>query len=130
MERLISDANEYAQTIGMAGDLSIDSFSDIVTAIDLVQQKQGIAGTTAKEAATTIEGSLNMTKAAWDNLITGLADPDADIGQLMDNLIVAIVGDKEGEGLLNNIIPAIESINPATQNNLTISVSLHPNFSK
>lgn len=108
MERLISDANEYAQTIGMAGDLSIDSFSDIVTAIDLVQQKQGIAGTTAKEAATTIEGSLNMTKAAWDNLITGLADPNADMGQLMDNLIVAIVGDKEGEGLLNNIIPAIE----------------------
>lgn len=108
MERLIADANEYAAANGMAADLSIDSFSDIVTAIDLVQQKQGIAGTTAKEAATTIEGSLNMTKAAWDNLITGLADPDADIGQLMDNLIVAIVGDKDGEGLLNNIIPAIE----------------------
>lgn len=108
MERLISDANEYAQTIGMAGDLSIDSFSDIVTAIDLVQQKQGIAGTTAKEAATTIEGSLNMTKAAWQNLVTSFADPDADIGQAMDNLIVAIVGDKDGEGLLNNIIPAVQ----------------------
>ena len=108
MERLISDANEYAAANGMAADLSIDSFSDIVTAIDLVQQKQGIAGTTAKEAATTIEGSLNMTKAAWENLITGLADPEADIGKLMDNLIVAIVGDKEGTGLLNNIIPAIQ----------------------
>lgn len=108
MERLIADANEYAKSIGMAGDLSIDSFSDIVTAIDLVQQKQGIAGTTAKEAATTIEGSLNMTKAAWENLVTSFADPDADIGQAMDNLIVAIVGDKEGEGLLNNIIPAIQ----------------------
>ena len=108
MERLISDANEYAQTIGMAGDLSIDSFSDIVTAIDLVQQKQGIAGATAAEAATTIEGSLNMTKAAWDNLIAGLANPDADMGQLIDNLVVAIVGDKEGTGLLNQIIPAIQ----------------------
>ena len=108
MERLIADANEYAQTIGMAGDLSIDSFSDIVTAIDLVQQKQGIAGTTAKEAATTIEGSLNMTKAAWDNLITGLANPDADMGQLIDNLVVAIVGDQEGTGLLNQIIPAVQ----------------------
>lgn len=108
MERLISDANDYAQTIGMAGDLSIDSFSDIVTAIDLVQQKQGIAGTTAKEAATTIEGSLNMTKAAWDNLITGLADPNADVGQLIDNLVVAIVGDKDGTGLLNQIIPAVQ----------------------
>ena len=108
MERLIADANEYAAANGMAADLSIDRFSDIVTAIDLMQQKQGIAGTTAKEAATTIEGSLNMTKAAWENLVTSFADPDADIGQAMDNLIVAIVGDKDGEGLLNNIIPAIE----------------------
>lgn len=108
MQDLIADANEYAKSIGMAGDLSIDSFSDIVTAIDLVQQKQGIAGTTAKEAATTIEGSLNMTKAAWENLVAGFADPDADLGQLMDNLVVAIVGEGEGEGLLNNIIPAIQ----------------------
>lgn len=108
MARLISDANEYAKSIGMAGDLSIDSFSDIVTAIDLIQQKQGIAGTTAKEAATTIEGSLNMTKAAWENLVAGFANPDADLGKLMDNLVVAIVGENEGEGLLNQIIPAIE----------------------
>lgn len=108
MERLIADANEYAKANGMAADLSIDSFSDIVTAIDLIQQKQGIAGTTAKEAATTIEGSLNMTKAAWENLVTGFADPDADLGQLMDNLVVAIVGENEGEGLLNQIIPVIE----------------------
>ena len=56
MERLIADANEYAAANGQAADLSIDSFSDIVTAIDLVQQKQGIAGATAAEAATTIEG--------------------------------------------------------------------------
>lgn len=108
MERLIADANEYAKSMGMAGNLTIDSFSDIVTAIDLVQQKQGIAGTTAKEAATTIEGSLNMTKAAWENLVAGFANPDADLGKLMDNLVVAIVGDKKGEGLLNQIIPAIE----------------------
>ena len=108
MARLVDDANEYAKSIGMAGDLSMDSFSDIVTAIDQIQQKQGIAGTTAKEAATTIEGSLNMTKAAWENLVAGFADPDADLGQLMDNLVVAIVGEGEGEGLLNNIIPAVQ----------------------
>ena len=108
MQRLIDDANAYAEANGKAADLSIDSFSDIVTAIEYVQEKQGIAGTTAKEAATTIEGSLNMTKAAWDNLIAGLANPDADMGQLIDNLIVAIVGDKEGEGLLNQLIPAVE----------------------
>ena len=108
MERLIADANEYAKANGMAADLSIDSFSDIVTAIDLIQQKQGIAGTTAAEAARTIEGSLNMTKAAWQNLVAGFANPDADLGQLMDNLVVAIVGENEGEGLLNQILPAIQ----------------------
>lgn len=108
MERLIADANEYAEANGMAADLSIDSFSDIVTAIDLIQQKQGIAGTTAAEAAKTIEGSLNMTKAAWQNLVAGFANPDADLGKLMDNLVVAIVGEGEGEGLLNQILPAIQ----------------------
>lgn len=108
MERLIADANDYAKANGMAADLSIDSFSDIVTAIDLIQQKQGIAGTTAAEAAKTIEGSLNMTKSAWENLVTGFADSDADLGQLMDNLVVAIVGENEGEGLLNQLTPAIE----------------------
>lgn len=108
MEQLIADANAYAAANGQAADLSIDSFSDIVTAIELIQEKQGIAGTTAKEAATTIEGSFNSTKAAWDNLVAGLANPDADMDQLMDNLIVSLVGDKEGEGLLNQLLPAIE----------------------
>lgn len=108
MRQLIADANEYAKANGMAANLSIDSFSDIVTAIELIQEKQGIAGTTAREAATTIEGSFNATKAAWNNLVAGLANPDADMDQLMDNLIVSIVGDKEGEGLLNQILPAIE----------------------
>ena len=108
MERLIADANAYAEANGQAADMSMESFADIIRAIELIQEKQGIAGTTAKEAATTIEGAFNSTKAAWDNLITGLANPDADLGQLIDNLIVAVVGDKEGEGLLNQLMPAIE----------------------
>ena len=102
MERLISDANEYAKSIGQAGNLSINSFSDIVDAIDLVQQKQQIAGTTAREASTTIEGALTMTKSAWDNLVAGLADPDADIGKLIDNFV-------ESAGALGqNLMPVIQ----------------------
>lgn len=101
MEQLIADANEYAAANGKAANLSIDSFADIVTAIELVQEKQGIAGTTAKEAATTIQGSLNMTKAAWENLLTGLSDPDADIGQLADNLVSSF------GSLANNIVPVV-----------------------
>ena len=112
MQRLIDDANAYAEANGKAADLSIDSFSDIVTAIEYVQEKQGIAGTTAKEAATTIEGSLNMTKAAWQNLVAGFADPEADIGRLVQNLMESVVGttDEAGNhinGLVDNVVPAI-----------------------
>ena len=101
MERLIEDANEYGKTLGMAGDLSIDSFADIVTAIDLVQQKQGIAGTTAREASTTIEGSLNAAKSAWENLVAGLANPDANLGQLITDFVDA------GVTAMGNLVPAI-----------------------
>ncbi|MBQ2211927.1 MAG: hypothetical protein II410_03450, partial [Ruminococcus sp.] len=111
MERLISDAaaaKDAQEKLGLSVDGTSMSFDNIVKAIQVVQYEQGIAGTTANEAATTIDGALNMTKAAWDNLVAGFANPDADLGQLMDNLIVAIVGDKKGEGLLSQLIPAVE----------------------
>ncbi len=97
-------AEEAQKALGVTVDGTSLSFDNIVKAIEVAQYQQGIYGTTANEAATTIEGSLNMTKAAWDNLIAGFANPDADMNKLMDNLIVALVGDKEGEGLLNQLI--------------------------
>jgi phage-related protein len=113
MEQLIADANEYAESIGQAGDLTIDSFSDIVTAIDLVQQKQNIAGTTAREASTTIQGSLGMVGAAWQNLLTAMSDKDADFAASIDGLVDSLVGfeDEAGNhvnGLADNIIPVAE----------------------
>lgn len=113
MERLIKDANEYAKSIGQASDLSINSFADIVTAIDLVQQKQQIAGTTAREASTTIQGSLGMVKAAWENLMVGMADGNADLDKMMGNLVDSITGytDETGQrvnGLIDNILPVAE----------------------
>lgn len=106
MERLLRKAEELN---GLElGTYSTDNFADVVQAIHAVQENLGITGTTAKEAATTIEGAMNATKAAWENLLVGLTDPDADLDQLIDNLIVALVGDKEGEGLLNQLLPAIE----------------------
>ncbi len=104
MKRLISDANEYAASIGMASDLSIDSFSDIVTAIDLIQQKQNIAGTTSKEAATTIEGSINSMKAAWENWLTSLGSDDWDVSTTTENLVQAFATAAE------NVIPRIAQI--------------------
>lgn len=105
MEQLIKDANEYGKSVGKASDLSIDSFSDIVTAIELVQEKQNIAGTTAREAATTLEGSLTMTKAAWQNVLTALGTGDLD--KLTEH--VQALGDSAAT-YIDNLIPVIENI--------------------
>lgn len=106
MERLLRDAEEFN---GLeVGSYQIENFADIVDAIHAVQENLGITGTTSKEAATTIEGSLNTVKGAWNNLVAGFANPDADMDQLINNLVVAIVGENEGEGLLNQLIPAVE----------------------
>ena len=101
MQRLIDDANKWAEENGKAADLSIDSFSDVVTAIDYIQQKQNIAGTTSREAATTIAGSIGMVKAAYTNLISGLSDPEADISTLVTELVdsVKVAGE--------NMMPAV-----------------------
>lgn len=102
MERLIADANEYAKSMGQAGNLSINSFSDIVSAIELVQEKQGIAGTTAREAATTISGSLGMVKAAWQNLVTGMSDANADIPALVSEVV------SSAKTYAENLLPVIK----------------------
>lgn len=107
---------EQAQAAGFLSDsytkltdVPIEEYQEAVTEmLEKGVTDMGLYGNTAKESATTIQGSLAMTKSAWENLIAGLANPDADIGQLMDNLIVAIVGDKEGTGLLNQLIPAVQ----------------------
>lgn len=107
MERLIDDANEYAKTIGKASDMSIDSFSDIVTAIELVQEKQGVAGTTAKEAQTTIQGSLNMTKMAWENLLVAFGNTEVEgyldnVGEAVDTFV------SSASVAFNNVLPVVE----------------------
>jgi hypothetical protein len=112
MERLIADANEWGAANGQASDLSIDSFSDIVTAIDQIQQKQQIAGTTAREAGTTIEGSINSTKAAWTNLLAELGKDDGDVTARMDELFNSIFGDGTDSnlGVFGNVMPVITKV--------------------
>lgn len=104
LKRLLSDAEKFSAAQGEVRDFSVDSYSDIVEAIHIVQDEMGITGTTAKEAATTIEGSVNMAKAAWDNWLAGLGNEDADMEVLTDQLVgsVTIAGE--------NIIPRIGQI--------------------
>lgn len=99
LERLLSDAEKFSAAQGKVRDFSVDSYSDIVEALHIVQDEMGITGTTAEEAATTIEGSINTAKAAWENWLTGIGDEDADMGALTDQLVQSVV--TAGE----NIIP-------------------------
>ena len=107
MARLIADAAELSDTV----DAQSMSFSNIVEAIHVVQTEMGITGTTAKEAGTTIQGSVASMKSAWTNLLTGLADNNADIGELVDNLVTTVVGDgtESNLGVLGNILPAVKT---------------------
>lgn len=108
MERLIADANEYRASIGETANLSIDSFADVVQAVQSVQEAQNIAGTTGKEAMSTIEGSAAAVKAAWENVITAVGRGEG-LQEAFDGLVSAFFGESEGEGLLNQIIPRIQT---------------------
>lgn len=99
LERLVADAEELT---GQALDPA--KFSDVITAIHAVQDNLGITGTTAEEAATTIEGSVGMMKAAWSNLMTGIADENADLDTLIGNFVTSV------ETAAGNIIPRVTQI--------------------
>ena len=99
LERLVADAEKLT---GQALDPA--KFSDVITAIHAVQENLGITGTTAEEAATTIEGSVGMMKAAWTNLMTGIADENADLYTLIGNFVTSV------ETAAGNIIPRVTQI--------------------
>ena len=100
MQRLISDAH----AVNDAVDESSLSFDNIVLAIHTMQEQMQIAGTTSREAATTIEGSCNMAKAAWENWVTELGKDDADMGKLTTELVESV------ETAASNIVPRVATI--------------------
>lgn len=99
MERLLADAEAIS---GIHYDIS--SYADVVEAIHVIQTQMGITGTTAREASETISGSIASLKAAWSNVVVGIADDsqdfDALIGDLVDSAITAA----------ENIQPRVETI--------------------
>ena len=112
LERLVKDASELT---GQALDPA--KFSDVITAIHAVQENMGITGTTALEAATTIEGSVNTMKAAWSNWLTGLGTEGADMGALTDQLLESI------GNVANNVGPVVQRIASSLANSLPGALS-------
>lgn len=107
MKRLIKDASQMKDVqseLGVTVDSNSMSFANCVNAISVMQKHMGIAGTSAKEASTTIEGSSNMMKASWQNLLTGIADDNADFGALINDFVESLTA------FAGNIIPRVQQI--------------------
>lgn len=98
MEELLAEAEKISGI-----KFNIDSFADVVQAIHIVQENMGIAGATAEEASTTVEGSVNAMKAAWENLVTGMGDSNADMDQRIDDFA------RTAETAIDNILPVAET---------------------
>lgn len=107
MARLINDSGVLGDTMTVTADnVNSVSFDKMIEAIHVVQTDMGITGTTAKEAATTIQGSIGMMKSAWTNLLTGMADPSQDIGVLINNLVDSVMA------VADNLVPRIADTLP------------------
>lgn len=139
MERLLAKAEEIQKTkFGIDIDYDVSSFSDIVDAIHVVQTEMGISGltakqaaeavasgamteeeafdamgTTAKEASTTIQGSIATMQGAWQNLMTGIADPAQDFDKLLGDVIDSVVT------VSNNLMPRIMAVLPQMATGIT-----------
>ncbi len=96
MERLLKDAQAITGV-----EYNIDNLADVYTAIGVIQEKLGIAGTTAKEAATTISGSAATMKAAWQNVLTAISG-GGDLDRAINNLVDSI------SNYFENIVPVVE----------------------
>lgn len=99
MERLMKDAEKLTGEHYTVGD-----FADTVKAIHVVQESMGITGTTAKEAATTLQGSFSSMVAAAKDFVGNLA-LGMDISGPLTNLATTA-----STFLFGNLLPLLGNI--------------------
>lgn len=105
MERLLVEAEKISGV-----KYNISNFADIIEAIHVIQTEMGITGTTAEEAATTIEGSFNMLKSAWTNMLTGMSNDQANFDELVNDLVYSL------QTFGGNLLPRVKiAINGVTE---------------
>ena len=99
MQRLLKDAEKMPEAMGRK--FNLDNYADVVQAIHVVQQHMGVAGTTSKEAATTISGSINMLKASWSDLLTSIGGGGNNVQTAVNNLLTSF------QSVVQNIAPVL-----------------------
>ena len=113
MLELINDSGILGKKLKDTSELANVGFDKMILAIQKIQEEQGIAGTTAKEALTTIEGAGKATASAWKNVITAIGRGEG-LNEALGGLSTAIFGnglteDGKETGLANQIIPRIQT---------------------
>jgi len=107
MARLINDSGVLGDSMTVTAEtVNSVSFDKMIEAIHVIQTEMGITDTTAKEAATTIQGSIAAMKGAYQNLLTGIADPAQDFDRLISNLVDSVII------VTNNLMPRIMAVLP------------------
>lgn len=105
MARLINDTGVLGEGIEItAKEVKDVPFDRIIEAIHITQEQIGITGTTVQEANSTIQGSTRQMASAWQNLLTNMANDDADFGQLIDDFVYGL------DKMLENMLPRIQQI--------------------
>lgn len=100
MIRLINDSGVLGHTISSLDGITFDQ---MVAAIHQVQENMGIAGTSSIEAQTTIQGSMNSLKAAWENFVANMTLGE-DVQPALDTLFETFTN------TFNNVVPAVINI--------------------
>lgn len=115
MAKLINDSGvlgdkiiDLSDATKIGAQLSEVGFGKMVEAIHKVQENMNIYGTTSAEAMGTIQGSISMTKASWENLVTALSGKtNGSLDKYFNDLV------NSAEAVVKNIIPVVEQALPA-----------------
>ena len=105
MARLINDSGVLGDSVKVTADTVKDvPFNSIIDAIQVIQDNLGLTGTTAKEAATTISGSMASVKASFSNVLAGLT-----LGQDIQPALNGLA-DTVTTFFVDNLLPAVWNI--------------------
>ena len=120
MARLINESGVLGDSMEVTAETVKDvPFHQMIEAIDKTQERMGIMGTTAKEASGTIEGATGSMQSAWQNLLTGMADENADFGALTKNFLGTLISEDGKGGIIGTIVPRISTVITGISTTLT-----------
>lgn len=112
-QELIDKVNAYKEAQGDATRYTIDNLADCQNALVDYIEMQGLSGYAQAEGADTLQGSMASMTAAWQNMLTGMADPTQDFDRLVSDLIDSVLN------VSDNLMPRIMAVLPQMATGIT-----------